>query len=46
MHKQADPDNIVDYSEEFKDLFVKMMQINPRERPNMHEVRNHPWFKG
>jgi len=32
--------------DEFADLIDKMMQINPDDRPNMHQVLAHPFFAG
>lgn len=34
------------YSEEFKDLFEKMMSFDPNLRPNYEEVLSHPWMMG
>ena len=34
------------YSMEFKDLFEKMMNLDPAKRPNLDEVRSHPWMLG
>ena len=31
---------------EFKDLFEKMMNFDPAQRPNIDEVRSHPWMLG
>ncbi|MCQ2820082.1 MAG: protein kinase [archaeon] len=33
-------------SDEFKDLFLKMVAIDPKKRPNVIEIINHPWIKG
>jgi serine/threonine protein kinase len=38
--------NDVNYSQEFQDLFFQMIAINPRRRPTLNEVKNHPWMKG
>ena len=32
-------------SEEFKDLYVKMLKFYASQRPTIHEVLQHPWFK-
>ena len=32
-------------SEEFKDLYVKMLKYKPSQRPTIQEVLQHPWFK-
>lgn len=31
-------------SESCRDLLEKMMSVNPRERPTIQEILNHPWF--
>ena len=33
-----------DLSDEFKDLFIRMVHINPDERLDITEVVNHPWI--
>lgn len=44
-HAEAeDGENI--YSDEFKDLFEKMMSFNPALRPNIDDVLSHPWMMG
>lgn len=32
--------------EEFKDLFVKMVKLNPKDRLKIEEVLQHPWMLG
>ena len=32
-------------SENFKDLFLKLVAYNPDERPTMKEIKNHEWMK-
>jgi len=32
-------------SENFKDLFLKLVAYNPDERPTMEEIKNHEWMK-
>lgn len=34
------------YSEEFKDLIWRMLQLDPSKRLTMDEVKEHPWMKG
>ena len=34
------------YSDEFKDLFEKMMSFDPNLRPDLEEVLSHPWMTG
>ena len=31
-------------SDEFKDLYIKMVTCNPNSRPSAQEILNHPWF--
>lgn len=38
--------NVSSLSKEFKDLFTKMISFNPKERPTIEEILNHPWMKG
>lgn len=33
-----------DISEEFKDLFQKMMSFDPSDRLTLKEIKQHPWF--
>jgi serine/threonine protein kinase len=42
---QQTDENII-LSEEFKDLVTKMLDENPRNRPNIEEIRVHPWMQG
>lgn len=34
-----------DLSWEFKDLIIKMFNIDGAERPSIQEIRDHPWMK-
>lgn len=34
------------YTPEFKDLFQKMMTLNPAQRPTIEEINQHPWMTG
>ena len=34
------------YSDEFKDLFVKMLSFDPNLRPTFEDVLSHPWMLG
>ena len=36
---------IREISEELKDLFIKMVSFNPKERPTIDEILKHPWMK-
>ena len=36
---------IGEISKELKDLFIKMVSFNPKERPNIDEIFKHPWMK-
>jgi serine/threonine protein kinase len=42
-HKDAEEGNDI-YSPEFKDLFEKMMALNPRDRPTLDDILAHPWM--
>ena len=33
------------FSQEFKDLYIKMINYNPQQRPTAEEVLKHEWFK-
>ena len=33
-----------DLSKEFKNLYVRMIAYEPKERPSIQEVLNDPWF--
>jgi len=44
-HKDAEEGEDI-YSAEFKDLFEKMMTLNPAQRPSLEEVLAHPWMQG
>lgn len=43
-HAQAEEGNDI-YSDAFKDLFQKLMALNPQHRPTIAEIRAHPWLK-
>ena len=34
------------YSNEFKDLVEKMLQVDPSKRATMEQIKVHPWVKG
>ena len=42
-HAEAENGNDI-YSAEFKDLFQKMMTLNPAQRPSIAEIMAHPWM--
>jgi len=44
-HKDAEEGTDI-YSAEFKDLFEKMMALNPAHRPKLEEILAHPWMQG
>ena len=37
--------NVSNYSDEFKDLYIRMISFKPERRPRINEILNHPWFK-
>lgn len=41
-HEQSLPAGI--FSSEFKDLFQKMVALNPKHRPSAGEILKHPWM--
>ena len=36
---------IKDLSKGFKDLYLSMVAFNPRDRPSIEEIYNHPWMR-
>lgn len=44
-HLEAD-DGVETHSPEFKDLFEKMMAINPCHRLSIEDIFAHPWMRG
>ena len=32
-------------SDDFKDLFIRMVSYNPALRPTVEEIRQHPWMQ-
>jgi hypothetical protein len=34
------------FSEEFKDLALKLVQYHHYNRPNLREIKEHPWLQG
>ena len=37
--------NVSNYSNEFKDLYIRMISFKPERRPRINEILNDPWFK-
>ena len=33
-------------SDKFKDLFIKMVQVDPTKRLTLEEAKHHPWMRG
>ena len=33
------------FSDQFKDLFIQMVQLDPTKRLTLEEVKKHPWMK-
>lgn len=44
-HAEAENGNDI-YSPEFKDLFQKMMALNPAQRLTIDQILQHPWMQG
>lgn len=36
----------VPFSDDFKDLFQRLINANPDARPTLEEIRSHPWLNG
>lgn len=36
--------NKMKFSDEFKDLYTKLIAFEPKERPTLKEIRDHPWM--
>ena len=34
------------YNKDFKSLFSSMVSFDPKERPNLKDILQHPWLKG
>lgn len=45
-YKEKVPARIETYSEEFSKLIEKMLEINPKNRINLEDVKNSVWIKG
>ena len=45
-HAEVEEDGENIYSDEFKDLFEKLMSFDPRLRPTLDEVLCHPFMLG
>ena len=43
--KIAETNGIIGLSEEFKNLFLKMVAFDPKERPSIEEILNDEWMK-
>jgi len=46
QHSKNKPNGMEFYSEEFKDLIWRMLQLDPVNRLSIAEVRAHPWMNG
>lgn len=46
MHAQAEDNGEDIFSPEFKDLFVKMVSLDPKNRPTIEQILAHPWMQG
>ena len=45
-HCKSKPNGDKFFSEEFKDFIEQMLKLEPKQRPTMQEVYNHPWMQG
>lgn len=46
LHADAEEDQRDIFSPEFKDLFQRMLALEPKKRPTIEEVLAHPWMQG
>ena len=47
LHEDFDEEQAqIRFSAEFKDLFEKMMALDPSKRPTIEEILQHPWMQG
>ena len=38
--------NDFEFEDSFKDLFQRLVAVNPEDRPSIEEIKNHEWFNG
>ena len=43
--KISEVNNIIELSDDFKDLYLSMVAFDPNERPSISQILNHNWFK-
>ena len=36
--------NGLEFEDSFKDLFQRLVAVNPKDRPSIEEIKNHEWF--
>jgi len=46
MHAGAEEEKRDIFSPEFKDLFQKMVALDPKKRPTIEQILAHPWMQG
>lgn len=45
QHTLNKPNTTEFYSEEFKDLIWKMLQLDPEQRLTIMDIKEHPWMQ-
>jgi len=46
IHSKNKPGQLAFFSDEFKDLVQSMLQLDPKHRPSIVDIMNHPWMQG
>jgi len=44
IHSKSKPEGDKFFSDNFKDLVSKMLQLDPSQRPSITEILEHPWM--
>ena len=45
-HSRGRPGFLNFFSDEFKDLIIKMLQFKPQKRLTLEDIKKHAWYKG
>ena len=45
-HCRGRPGFLKFFSDEFKDLIIKMLQFNPKDRLSLEDIKKHAWYIG
>jgi len=46
LHAEAEEEQRDIFSPEFKDLFQRMVALDPKKRPTIEDILQHPWMQG